>query len=267
MDIGITFNRIDDIFSTESGSYDTYNAEETVEALAANLLRLGHNPIRIGNARNLIQRLSQNERWDVVVNACCNSATVQSGFQIPTILEVYDIPHAFAKSSNVCITQQQVVARMLTERAGVHSCETHCTGRKLLVGIVGTGPRAHVIGVIEDSMRRAFTHSSERVNSTALNAWKTLECRDAGIVTVRMAADGTPHFVSANATPDLHPAFSDFAQICRLHGMSYSDLIRGIINEVTLRLGLDAVNARTHAFDQKPQTENRPNAVLPCHHE
>lgn len=258
VDIGLAYDRVDEGSFSTSHFYPGYDAEETATAIASNLERQGHRVTRIGNAKDLIKKLNAGERWDLVFNACREGASTPRVTQVPTILDIYDIPYTFSDALTIAITQNEATTSAVAEQASLPTCDVNCTGRRLLVGIVGSGKRARVVGVMEDSMRRAYTHSTERLNAVALDAWRKFECKDAGIVVLRMATDGTPHFVQTQAMANLHPTYSDFAQISRLHGMSYSDLIRGIVNEATARLGLNETH--TPAFDQIPLPGNQPNA-------
>ncbi len=263
MDIGLTYDRVDESSFSTSHFHPSYDAEETAAAIASNLERQGHRVTRIGNAKDLIQKLNAGERWDVVFNACREGTTSPRITQIPTILDIYDVPYTFSDALTIAIAQNGATTAAVAEQAGLPTCDLSCTGRRLLVGIVGTGKRARVVGVMEDSMRRAYTHSTERLNAVALEAWRTFECKDAGLIVLRMATDGSPHFVQAQPMTNLHPAYSDFAQICRLHGMSFCDLMRGIMNEVVVRLELSEVH--TPVFDQTPVPAHRPNAFPFAH--
>ncbi len=258
MDIGITYDRVQADFVSPFGNTSEYDVEETVLAIKNNLERQGHTVKRIGNAKDLVQRLAAGERWTLVFNACRDGSKTPRVAQVPAILDIFDIPYTFSDVLTLSVTQHPDTSRTLTERAHIPSCNVNCTGRRLLVGIVGSASRARVVGIVEDSMRRAYTHSTDRLATVALSAWRTLDCKDAGIITMRMANDGTPHFVSAEPMANLHPAYSDFAQICRLYGMSYCDLIRGILNEACVRHNINV--SHTHVSDQKPLPAHLPNA-------
>jgi hypothetical protein len=263
VDIGLAYDRVDESSFSTSYFHPGSDAEETATAIASNLERQGHRVTRIGNSKDLVTKLNAGERWDMVFNACREGTGTPRVTQVPTILDIYDIPYTFSDALTVAITQNEATTSAVAEQANLPTCNVNCTGRRLLVGIVGTGKRARVVGVMEDSMRRAYTHSTERLNAVALDAWRKFECKDAGIIVLRMASDGTPHFVQAQPMANLHPTYSDFAQICRLHGMSYCDLMRGIMNEAVARLELSEL--RKPAFDQIPWHGNQPNASLFAH--
>jgi D-alanine-D-alanine ligase len=62
-----------------------------------------------------------------------------------------------------------------------------------------------------------------------------LECRDAGRVDLRLAADGTPHFLEVNPLAGLHPEHSDLPIICNLAGIPYQTLIEAIVTQTLER--------------------------------
>ncbi len=126
--------------------------------------------------------------------------------------------------------------------------ETYLPGREFTVGIVGTGRRARVIGVMEVLLRESAEkgvyslqnkeyceehvdyrlvagEEAERVSSVALAAWRGLECRDGGRLDIRADASGAPHFLEVNPLAGLHPTHSDLPILATLAGVSYRELI------------------------------------------
>lgn len=126
--------------------------------------------------------------------------------------------------------------------------ETYLPGREFTVGIIGTGRRARVIGVMEVHLRETaekgvyslmnkehceehvdYTlvtgEEAEQVSAVALAAWRGLECRDGGRLDIRADASGAPHFLEVNPLAGLHPTHSDLPILAALAGLSYRDLI------------------------------------------
>lgn len=130
--------------------------------------------------------------------------------------------------------------------------ETYLPGREFTVGIVGTGPEAVSLGVIEvigtgnavahgygylnkenfeDRMiyRLAEDEAAEGAARVALAAWRALRCRDGGRVDIRYDADGRACFLEVNPLAGLNPDRSDLVFITRFRGLSYRDLIGRIL--------------------------------------
>ena len=135
--------------------------------------------------------------------------------------------------------------------------ETYLPGREFTVGLLGTGEKAEVVGVMEvhlsakDKGIYAFETKAEyigrveytladdalakRSGELALKAWRALGCRDGGRVDVRADASGVPHFIEINPLAGLNPADSDLPIMWRLQGKQYRDLIIRILESAQKR--------------------------------
>ncbi len=146
--------------------------------------------------------------------------------------------------------------------------ETYLPGREFTVGIVGTGPKARVIGVMEVTLlgsaepevysyvnkeecesRVRYTLATDaearRAGETALAAYRALDCRDGGRVDLRSDGGHVPHFMEVNPLAGIHPTHSDLPILSTLAGVTYDTLIREIVGSCLTRNGLSF-----------PQTEN-----------
>jgi D-alanine-D-alanine ligase len=136
--------------------------------------------------------------------------------------------------------------------------ETFLPGREFTVGIVGTGERAEVLGVMEIMLRSnaesevySYTNKEEcesRVDyalvndpvaqsaaNTALRAWAGLGCRDAGRIDLRADAGGTVNLMELNPLAGIHPEHSDLPIICNLAGIPYARLLERIMESALER--------------------------------
>jgi len=127
-------------------------------------------------------------------------------------------------------------------------------GRAFTVGIVGTGPKAEVLGTMEvilgsraeqgvysygnkaqyeDRVEYRLCHAAEpliaRVEALSLTAYKVLGCRDAGRVDLRCDGEGRPHFLEINPLAGIHPVHSDLPILCSLLKVPYVSLIGRIV--------------------------------------
>lgn len=131
--------------------------------------------------------------------------------------------------------------------------EAFLPGREVTVGILGNGPQARVLGVMEVE----FTEHAETQAYTALNkeeyrervryrllqdeelarhaaevalaVYHLLGCRDAARIDLRCDASGEPQFLEANPLPGLDPIRSDLPILARLAGIRYVDLLAAIV--------------------------------------
>jgi D-alanine-D-alanine ligase len=135
--------------------------------------------------------------------------------------------------------------------------EVFLPGRELTVGIVGTGPRARVLGVMEvlftpDAEDHGYSYANKKLvkaryeiaddavareaAAIALRAWNGLGCRDGGRVDCRCDRDGRPQFLEVNPLAGLHPILSDIVILADLVGVSYGQLIESIVASACERL-------------------------------
>jgi D-alanine-D-alanine ligase len=147
--------------------------------------------------------------------------------------------------------------------------EPYLPGREFTVGVLGTGPRARVLGTVEirllgraeknvysylnkefceervayDLVGRDRERIVREIEEIALASWRALGCRDAGRVDLRCDADGRPQFMEVNPLAGLHPAHSDLPIICSRLGMAYTDLIAGILASARERLPQQTVRS------------------------
>lgn len=140
--------------------------------------------------------------------------------------------------------------------------ETFLPGREFTVGLLGTGPTARALGVLEvilletaekglysyDNKDQYEKRVSYRLASTeedpaaaaaeriALGVWRALGCRDGGRMDIRCDAAGEPFFLEVNPLAGLHPVHSDLPILCRHLGMAYRDLIGEILASALSRV-------------------------------
>ena len=145
--------------------------------------------------------------------------------------------------------------------------EEFLPGREFTVGILGTGPAACVLGIMEIVIRQpsegppsaaaVYTYDTKercelfvtysrlgacplrtQIEDLALKAYRVLECRDAARVDIRCDKLGQPSFLEVNPLPGLHPTHSDLPLIATQEGFGYTRLIGSIIHSAASRLGI-----------------------------
>lgn len=165
-------------------------------------------------------------------------------------------------ASKVCSMEElrTVCTRLLAQFGQAVLVEEFLPGREFTAGILGTGTRAWVVGVMEVGFRpekapeRIYSfhtkkHYEELVDyrladrdaakaceEVALGAWRSLGCRDGGRVDVRMDENGRPCFIEVNPLAGLNPVHSDLPIVCRLAGMDYRELIGRILESAVTRM-------------------------------
>jgi len=172
------------------------------------------------------------------------------------------------RNSSRCVDAPALAAhleRLLRDYEQPVLVEEFCTGPEFTVGILGTGPQARVIGVMEIVPTKATPHDFvyslevkrdwehqvrydvppkrpaamlDAVSRVALAAYRALDCRDVGRVDIRLDARGKPMFLEVNPLPGLDPHKSDIVILARGMGVTYESLIGGILASAMERYGL-----------------------------
>ncbi len=152
-----------------------------------------------------------------------------------------------------------VCRRLLKEYRQPVLVETFLPGREFTVGILGTGECARSLGVMEVvfrngtennaygygnkkdwveniEYRRAEDEAAAIAAEYALAAWRGIGCRDAGRIDMRLDAQGVPNVIEINPLAGLRPEYSDLPLLCGLYGISYLELIDGIVRSAAERI-------------------------------
>ncbi len=325
MIVGFTYDLkkeyLDMGFSPEEAA--EFDEPETIDGISDALQALGHEVVRIGHVRSLLERLGRGERWDLVFNICEGTSGISREARVPAILDIYGIPYVFADALVMSLTLHKGLAKRVVRDLGVptaafalverpddiskielpfplfvkpvaegtgkgigadskvwnqeqlyEACirrlekfrqpvlvERFLPGREITVGIVGSGQRARLIGMMEVLYReneKTGIYSLEnkaryeefieyrvpekevfeRCEKVALDAWTGLGCVDGGRVDLRLDEKGIPNFMEVNPLPGLNPQHSDLPILAGLAGMGFNDLIGTILGEALIRLGI-----------------------------
>ena len=137
--------------------------------------------------------------------------------------------------------------------------EKYLEGREFTVGIVGHGNGARAIATMEINIDKSsdngiYSYKSKSdyldcakyslVDGTikqdcedvALDAWRSLDCRDGGRVDLKMDKHNQVYFLEVNPLAGLNPIDSDLPIMCKLKGTSYQQLINAIMDSANFRI-------------------------------
>jgi D-alanine-D-alanine ligase len=141
--------------------------------------------------------------------------------------------------------------------------ETYLPGREFTVGIVGTGSKSKVVGVMEivvtnRAPEQVYSYTTKEnwhgvvdypmasgselgsCEQIALRAWNALGCRDGGRIDLKMDINGIPNFIEVNPLAGINPDHSDLPMLARKNGISYSELFEMIMNSAMERITANA---------------------------
>jgi D-alanine--D-alanine ligase len=174
-----------------------------------------------------------------------------------------------AEGSSVGITSESVtsdpseVARLalhlMKEYGPPVLVEEFISGREFTVGVLGyPEPKALPVEEIIFNEAGMYTYSvksrdnvkpvcpadipsdlQEEVSQLAERAFVAIGCRDLGRVDLRLSEDGVPYVIEINTLPGLMPSYSEFPRIAEKAGISYTELIRRILDGALQRGKVD----------------------------
>ncbi len=125
--IGLTYDLIDDYlqmgFSKEEAA--EFDKPETIEGIEKALNTLGYETERIGNIFQLMNKLTDGKRWDLVFNISEGYLGFAREAQVPAVLEAYNIPYTFSDPLTLSLTLHKAFTKTLVREAGVPTADFH----------------------------------------------------------------------------------------------------------------------------------------------
>jgi D-alanine-D-alanine ligase len=130
MRIGLTYDLRSEYLARGYSEEETaeFDREETVQAIASVLQRLGHDTDRIGNVQQLVQRLAQGDRWDLVFNIAEGMYGIGREAQVPALLDAYSIPYTFSDPLVMSLTLHKGLTKRVVRDAGIPTCDFEVVG-------------------------------------------------------------------------------------------------------------------------------------------
>jgi D-alanine-D-alanine ligase len=121
MHIGLTYDLRSEYLAAGYSEEETaeFDRDDTIAAIDAALRQLGHETDRIGNVRQLIQRVAAGDRWDLVFNFCEGLHGPAREAQAPAVLDVYGIPYTFSDPLIMALSLHKGMTKAVLQAAGV----------------------------------------------------------------------------------------------------------------------------------------------------
>jgi D-alanine-D-alanine ligase len=168
---------------------------------------------------------------------------------------------------------KEQVDRILTEYSQPALIEEFLTGREFTVAILGNGDEAQVLPIVEinysdfpEDFIPVYSYEAKwildtkenpldvfscpaklnseietKIKQVALNAYKTLRCRDWSRIDVRMNSDNVPNIIEINPLPGILPdpkENSCFPKAARTAGISYDEMLNKVLIAAARRYNL-----------------------------
>ncbi|MCJ7558837.1 MAG: ATP-grasp domain-containing protein [Gammaproteobacteria bacterium] len=96
-----------------------FDREDTIDSLEDTLRSLGYQVDRIGNIKQLAERLVTGDRWDLVFNICEGMYGIGREAQVPGLLDAYNIPYVFSDTVVCAVTLHKGMTKDIVRAAGV----------------------------------------------------------------------------------------------------------------------------------------------------
>jgi D-alanine-D-alanine ligase len=121
MRIGLTYDLRSDYLREGYSLEETaeFDKEDTIDGLESAIRAAGHDVDRIGHVRALIARLNKGDRWDLVFNIAEGMRGVGREAQVPSLLDVYGIPHVFSDAAVLTVCLHKGYTKAVLQAAGV----------------------------------------------------------------------------------------------------------------------------------------------------
>src|SRR5215469_6126732 len=119
--IGLTYDLRAEYLAAGYSEEETaeFDGIATIDAIDAALTKCGHQTDRIGNGRQLVERLAAGDRWDLVFNIAEGLHGFAREAQVPAILDLYEIPYTFSDPLVLALCLHKGLTKVAVARAGV----------------------------------------------------------------------------------------------------------------------------------------------------
>ena len=119
--IGLTYDLRDEYLQMGFTEDETaeFDREDTISSIENTLAELGYKTQRIGHIKNLVSRLNQGDRWDLVFNIAEGMYGAGREAQVPALLDAYKIPYVFSGPLLLALTLDKALTKIIVRDAGV----------------------------------------------------------------------------------------------------------------------------------------------------
>ncbi len=132
MHIGITFN-LKSYYVAQGYSAEQvaeFDCEETIDSIERVLLNEGHTVERIGCLEQLMKRLLDGERWDLVFNIAEGLNGIGREAQIPALLDAYKIPYTFSPTEILATALDKGITNAIMRTYRVKTADFHVVRKR-----------------------------------------------------------------------------------------------------------------------------------------
>ncbi len=111
----------DDVRDSEQSA--EFDQPETIDAIEALLAAHDHRTERIGRAEQLVRRLAEGARWDLVFNICEGLHGIGRESLVPALLDAYNVPYVFSDPEVLALTLHKAHCKRVVRDAGIATAD------------------------------------------------------------------------------------------------------------------------------------------------
>lgn len=121
MKLGITYDLRDDYLAEGYGEEETaeFDRVDTIEGIEGVLDELGFVTDRIGNFKNLVRKVAEGHRWDMVFNIAEGLYGIGREAQVPALLDAYRIPYTFSDPLTLSLCLHKAMTKRIIRSVGI----------------------------------------------------------------------------------------------------------------------------------------------------
>jgi D-alanine-D-alanine ligase len=121
MTVGLTYDLRSEYLARGYSEEETaeLDRDDTVAAIEEAVQRAGHATVRIGSAGALAERLSKNQRWDLVFNICEGLYGLGRESLVPAMLDAHRIPYTFSDPAVLAVSLHKALTKRVMRDLGV----------------------------------------------------------------------------------------------------------------------------------------------------
>jgi D-alanine-D-alanine ligase len=119
--VGLTYDLRDAYLEAGYSEVETaeFDRADTIDHIESALRKLGYEVDRIGNVKQLADRLVQGDTWDLVFNICEGMHGIGREAQVPALLDAYQIPYVFSDALVCALTLHKGMTKDVVRAANV----------------------------------------------------------------------------------------------------------------------------------------------------
>lgn len=121
MNIGLTYDLRSDYLIQGYSMEETaeFDKESTIAGIEQAIQGAGYKTKRIGNSKNLMEKLMAGERWDMVFNIAEGLYGAGRESLVPALLDNYKIPYTFSGPATLACSLNKAFAKRIVRDSGI----------------------------------------------------------------------------------------------------------------------------------------------------